>query len=247
MKYSIVVLLFLISIFELSSCGYCFNNGTNSLEMYCRYFTMSVDCDFDLKPGVNWSLIPSPNSHIKFRECDLNKVANFIEDKNLASLDISKSNYRNLDPIKEMKSEHLVKLNASHNKIERISVIDFEGVPNIKKIDFSHNQIRFIGKSDFDGANKLTMIYLSNNYINFIDNDSFERLENLEFIDLSANLIVTVDKVFQNNKKLKMLRLKENPFFRFGCDFVQLAKGGASLYFSWEKVDSYDVSKNLIK
>lgn len=82
-------------------------------------------------------------SYIKFGGCNLEYVdfQLFSPGAIYFSLDISYSNYATVYPY-EIKCEHLVKLNASHNQI---TAIYFGGIPNINQIDFSYNKVKIIG------------------------------------------------------------------------------------------------------
>lgn len=237
MKKAVIFYSLLIAICALCNCKECFKSGTNSFEVYCENFTAVVpeDCVNTYRWENETHPFFTDYSNFKAGGCKLGNLLQHIAFYTIFSLDISHSKYTKLYPFK-VESNELVKLNVSHNEIEGISTVDFGEIKNLSEIDFSYNKIYSIRKFDFDGADKLTTIHLCHNNIKDVHQESFLKLKNLTFIDLTNNSIVTIDKPFHNILTLKTVLLNANPLDEFTCDFLQLAKNGASVEFPWDNI-----------
>lgn len=192
------------------------NKTINSRQFYCN--NESVCNQKECYPIDSSIDIIATNNNLEVTEVKITKCDQlFVQDlvkyyKNLKHLDISNSNYNNLDMLK-LSSPRLLKLNVSYNKVNEIPLQFFINVPELIEIDISHNNLSDIASHTFNGTQKLKTIHLAYNSIDKINSKSLSSNKNLEYLDISNNLIEFFsDRMFDNNKLLKELHLENNTF-----------------------------------
>lgn len=85
-------------------------------------------------------------------------------------------------------------------------------LPNLKQMIVESNlNTKIIARSNFENMNNLTNLIIYDNDIEVIDEESFWDLPNLETLHISYNrLSLLYDRLFEENQKLKHVRLKSN-------------------------------------
>ncbi|XP_031635417.1 chaoptin-like [Contarinia nasturtii] len=241
MKYSIVSVFALINVFcegRDFECGY-FQDGIESIGYHCASFDeeLPVDCSSNFFYLLNDSN-KSKVTHLKVNGCDCVSVKKVAENfPNLKSLDISHSK---IESVELFNMKHLVKINAAHNRLTEIPSHFFSKLPNITELDLSHNRLTKIDKL----PTNLVNIDLSHNHIKNLFTRTYEDLLNLEHLDLSHNSIRSVDFFsFAENKKLKVLQLRNNEIADFDSTLARLVQRGVSVYISWDHISTFSLSE----
>lgn len=132
----------------------------------------------------------------------------------IQSLDLSNNSIISTDfPILNFRM--LEFLNISRNRLREITHDFFEGMPNLREIDLSFNKLR---------------------YFFCWREDPFANLAELKVIDFRNNKIFNIDSAFDGNKKLKTIKLQNNPMKNIFCDAFELLKRSVSVEISWDYV-----------
>ncbi|XP_031637061.1 chaoptin-like, partial [Contarinia nasturtii] len=174
---------------------------------------------------------------LRIAGCDHAIIKRYAESfPNLLLLDISYSNIESLESL-DLQHKHLVKFNASHNKLKDIPENFFAKMPNINDVDFSHNLIEDIDKVR-EMPLKSVWIHLSNNKIRGLLSYIYDDLLNLEYLDLSNNSIDLSRIVdFEIGDSLETIRLENNR--QLNADQIwPLVNSGVSVYVSWRDNDA---------
>lgn len=127
------------------------------------------------------------------------------------ALDISNNSFRTLRPIIS-NFKNLIFLNASHNEMVAFRESVFSETSQLNEIDLSFNKMRRLLGSQFSD------------------------LPELKVIDLRNNDIANIYDAFNENRKLKILRLENNPMDSIGCNIFELLKRSVSIGISWDDV-----------
>lgn len=216
-----VSVIFVLFIFKFCSpnnfkCGFS-DDANESIELYCDNYerTLPANCSTTFLTTVK-TYNKSKVSALKVRGCDSNTFHQVVDDfQNVHLLDISYSGIETLDSF-ELKYDQLVKVNASYNRLSKISSEFFANLPNVTEVDFSHNELT--GCIDFPDS--LMYVDLSYSKIEWIHHDSNE---------------------LSNRSILRTLRLEGNPLRVFDWKILPLLKTGYSLYMSWELITDFKI------
>ncbi|KAJ4443851.1 hypothetical protein ANN_05638 [Periplaneta americana] len=152
----------------------------------------------------------------------------------LQLIDVSENQVTEVQKL-SFKDLYLVRINLSHNAIERIESGAFENCANITLLDLSHNNISSIPRTAFDSttyALELTLTHnlltdlsqvplhnmtglkilnVSHNLIEKVPRNTFPKLYELHTVDLSHNRIRDIwNSVFQSLFSLRFLNLSHN-------------------------------------
>ncbi|XP_031635436.1 chaoptin-like [Contarinia nasturtii] len=234
MKFAIIFLFLLVKICESNDfeCGYA-DDRMQSIEFYWTNYegSVPVDCSMTFQCAIA-AYNKSKVTKLKLGGCDSVKVTKIAEDfPNLNALDISHSGIESLDHF-NLHHEHLMSLNASHNRLTQIPINFFFKLTRIESVDFSHNKIIEINEFPIE----LVTINLSHNEISYLNPTDFKDLTDLEHLDLSYNLITEFasdNYILSYNNKLKTLGLTGNPVKEFDFRLSQLVQRGVSVFVSW--------------
>lgn len=133
----------------------------------------------------------------------------------LRTLDLSWNRIRELPELSEMiKLKSLVRLELSHNLIERLDDHLFETFLNLEYVSFAYNQLTFIASGTLDGLISLKYLNLSSNPIVDIAPGSFDAFDKLILLNLSSvnlprldidmlsGLVNLKDFYFENNSNI---------------------------------------------
>lgn len=169
MKFSVICVLFLIKLCVSNDieCGHS-DSTIESLEFYCTHFngTLPVNCSksFSVANIIDKLKV----TQLKIGGCDYEKVKQIVGNfRNLRYLDISKSGITSLDSFNH---KHLIKLNASHNRLSSLRPETFANLLELEYLDLSYNFISNIGFDRiFSDNHKLKTLRLENNRINEFD------------------------------------------------------------------------------
>lgn len=135
----------------------------------------------------------------------------------------------------------LLKLNISHNSLNKVETKIFNQTPNLSEIDYSYNKISEL--RSFAGAQNLEIMNFSHNHIFYLHAGAFMKLTKLRSLDLSFNKIGTIEKnMFIENRKLEILRLEMNQVYRFDGNIFTPLMNSASLSISCGEVKELDLS-----
>lgn len=212
-------------------------NGT-SHEVFCSNKSAGSESD-------SWTAVFSSSSvesilnasqviNLKMRECSLDFVTAHLKSLvNLVSIDISNSQYASIGSFIS-KREHLMKFNASHNKLIEVPAELFTDTPEIAEIDFSFNNLTNIDA--FINAEKLAKIHFTHNRIRNINEQAFAKLRSLELLDLRHNLIAQISFTLSKTATLKALHLEHNRLWLVDCHLFSLARNLTAVHLSWETV-----------
>lgn len=226
-----------------SECQY-FNESLNSVEIDCMNVTPS-NCsvaDWSVNRTIEQLRTHEENGiehkftifNIQMRDCNASSIQKWIDFlPNLSSIDISYSNLESLIEF-EFSKQHLIALNASHNRLTELPNWRTIAAIEITEMDLSFNKVARIESNAFDDAFELIKVHLSNNDIAYIADDAFTNLTNLEYVNLNNNQFHWVD-MFRNNKMMKWLLVANNPILNFDCNHF-LKMSSISVLISWEHV-----------
>lgn len=146
-----------------------------------------------------------------------NLIKKVIENfKKIRALDVSNNSLELADSL-QFDFEYLVFLNASQNKLTRITGDSFSGALKLIEIDLSFNEISSLRE------------------------DLFSKLAELEFIDLRSNKIDKIGQSFDHNWKLKRVNFQDNPIIYIDCDIFKLLNRSVSVDVSWDIVEHLDL------
>lgn len=258
MKLLVVIVLSLfVFICESKDNNYLcviFDEGMEFLELYCENSSgiLPENCsNIYLIHQFEKIIYKDRNKlqKLKYSGCDRSELKSEIWNfTNLRSIDISESDYTNLESVK-LDHQILEKFNASHNKILSIPLNYFDAAPNLIEIDLSYNNLKTI-ESVFVKTLKVSRIHLSNNKIKNLQN-ALKSLNHLEYVDLSNNLIYEINDQF-NSTKLNTVHIEHCLIQRISCYLLSIAKNGTSVHISLNTVyniegecmDNFDVVSN---
>lgn len=134
-----------------------------------------------------------------------------IKFNGVRALDISNNSFRTLRPF-ILNFRNLTFLNASHNEMVAFRESVFSETSQLNEIDLSFNKMRRLLGSQFSD------------------------LPELKVIDLRNNDIANIYDAFNENQKLKKLRLENNPMDTIGCSIFKLLKRSVSIGIPWDDV-----------
>lgn len=238
MKHFFAFVLFIIPL-----CGandiVCelFDDNVQSFERYCENVKRLVpnNCSTQFRVIVPTRIEQfSQVIQLRIEGCDQQDVTDAIENfKSVRDLDISYSNYENLDLLSSA-LQRLNRFNASHNKISIIHPNLLKNAHELVELDLSHNELSTIYSNDtFTGAYALKKIHLSHNALDSIDFGVFATLNHLEYLDLSSNQFRSIP-MLPNYHNLKSIHLENNPFDpNFNCHRIPRVRA-ISMHFSWQ-------------
>ncbi|XP_070567936.1 toll-like receptor 13 [Ptychodera flava] len=136
---------------------------------------------------LSYSTLNINNAHIKFKETDNIKVANFSH---------TQFDKRNV---------------YEQCNIETNQAI-FQSFVNSEFLNVSYSGITYLCKYYFQQLTSLKVLDVSNNEIEFVGNDIFAYNSKLETLDLSSNKLSIVDpRVFDNLTMLSLFYFENNP------------------------------------
>lgn len=214
MKYSLIFITIFIesSKSNIFKCGRPYDEE-KSIEYYCDNYSETVPKLCSSSYSVTNLADKSKVTKLKIGGCEHDEIIWLVEIlPNLHSLDISYSMIDSLEFL-NLEHKHLVNLNVSHNKLEKITRNFSLQMPKLSEIDFSFNKI------------------------SSIDSISFNGLHNLNYLDLSYNLISKFKTSFRIDVTFKTLRLNYNPISSYDCKLLSLVKSGVSVHFSWKYIE----------
>lgn len=234
----------LVSAGAFTGCFFM-DNTTESVSFYCRESTgqyPNVKCLSLFFGNTSWQLNRQTVKRLKLSECrgaTLNKKL-YKTFTNVQEFDFS---FYGVDNISSEVLDLMAveKLNASHNKLSRISGQIFSKSPNLTNVDFSFNKITTLFPSEFYGADKLEVMNFSHNQLQFLPVETFRLLNKLQILDLSFNFIQTIDKR-QFNENLKELHVTNNLIVRLECDIFGLLFSSTSVHISWTNFKSINTN-----
>lgn len=226
MCLSIVFVLFFIKFCASNDfeCGHS-DDEMESIEIYCTNFdgTTPVNCSMTFYFTLE-SHNKSKVTHLKAGGCGDNQTKRLVDEMpQLRSLDISYSGIVSLNTL-NLTNGHLMKVNASYNRLSEIPRSFFANIPNVTEVDFSHNNLHGI----IDLPDTLNYIDLSYTKISSIYQD---------FNDLSK----THDYSFYT------LLLKGNPIRAFDWKILPLVKSGYSMHISWKQITEFKIWTYIYK
>ncbi|XP_053614603.1 toll-like receptor 6 isoform X2 [Plodia interpunctella] len=181
------------------------------------------------------------NKHnLAFINASSNRISVLENDKHLASsthtlqlidlshnlIQILPNNYFSCFP-------NLLHLNLSHNYIDHLDLLTFEGLSqletlylsynslvsidhslarflNLRELMLDHNQITSLKEYNFNVMAQLQTLNLSSNRISEIDDMVFQALHELQILDLSHNNVTMLTNLFDDNTNLETLFLSDN-------------------------------------
>lgn len=111
----------------------------------------------------------------------------------LEDIDVSQNKIRMI-PMEGFFPDKLLTLNASHNRIQAISMGHLK-FKNLKYLDLSYNSIKILSTAAFNSLGNLETLNMSHNFIRSIKREHFGYLFHLRHLDMSYNN----DCVFDNN------------------------------------------------
>lgn len=132
-------------------------------------------------------------------------------------------------------------LDLSHNRIKSLNSLTLNS-SKLELINLSHNQLSQIPEDLFLNTPNLTEIDLSFNKIGpdfYSSHEGIFGLKELSVIDLRNNNIEFIYDAFEENEKLHILRLDNNPI-RVNCYIFTLFERSVSIGVSWEAVKFLD-------
>lgn len=214
----VVILAFTRSYYSFKSqhIGDC-SNWDNKLTLICNGYTPLDDFSkrgvilLCKKNGVH--VFTDSISKVNFKDCDQPKIPEDIFEayENSHTLNISDVGMTQNEVAFLQKAVTLKFVNASNNKIERISDEMFGKSENLSIIDLSFNEITHFDSDAFPVKNNVTILNLSHNNISEVTVKSFERLTNVDKLTLSNNQITEIKSFsFHKTEELTELDLSFN-------------------------------------
>lgn len=182
-----------------------------------------------------------------FEKIDDENIENNIKFAKFSDLDLLKRNLTKTD-MEEFanKFQGIRALDISNNSLtlHKINVSAVFSFRNLVFLNVSHNQLAVIANDLFHGMGYLSEIDLSFNRLTHIFNwfgDPFLNLTELKVIDLRNNQITYIGSAFDDNRKLKILRLENNPIANIYCETFKLLERSVSVGISWDHVIDMDM------
>lgn len=146
---------------------------------------------------------------INFLNCEMSKLpADLLTP--YERIEILNVSGMKLESVNLTKSDSLVELYASNNYLKDVPSVDPS--EHLKKLDLSHNPIENLDENSFRNMPALTNLILANTSLSTIAPDTFLNQERLQVVDLSANHLTEIDMTLflPSFFSLKEIRLDEN-------------------------------------
>lgn len=244
MAFFLVIILLLLGWCGAKNHLKCqlFDENSKLFEKYCENFSglLPKNCPNAIENQTMFIQL-SDRIQLKIGGCDQNFVIDdVLSTINVSIFDISYSGYRSLDWAKDLKLDHLMKFNASHNEVDRIWEPFLSNASDVTELDLSYNKLMSLHSSIFEGNGKLVKIHLSNNRLSIHDvNGIFGRLK---YIDLRGNRLREIPQLFRF-PKLKDMRLERNQIEQLNCrfSFQNVNLKSISMCFSWTNLRSIEL------
>lgn len=164
------------------------SDSNSEKESRCDCDSISVDCNFrDIAQLPHLMSFPKETHYAKFRG---NKIRN-----------IKKGTFYN--------GRDVLNLDLSHNAIDFISSIAFDGFTNLHELDLGHNRLWNLPEDVFVGLSKLVRLDLSFNEMVTVLPKLFVHLTELKELNLEQNQIQELEpKQFEHLDRLEILNLR---------------------------------------
>lgn len=124
---------------------------------------------------------------------DTQMPANFFERyANIERLEMTNKQLQSIETTDLLFAQSLIRLNVSHNRIDRIGAHAFEAAPKLMEIDLSFNLLYNLNENIFTSY-LIKYLYLHNNRLDAVNPLWFENLLYLRVLTLNNNRIRTID------------------------------------------------------
>lgn len=176
----------------------------------------------------------------------------FQEQIQLVRLDLASNNIWTLPEKLFCNLDHLVFLNMSRNKLQRVEALSFGNyigrcARRLRFLDLSFNNFMILPQFSFEALKNLTHLNISTNGVREIADQVFFGMYSLEMLDISGNLLTTLPpELFKENKRLTKFYAQNNtisvlaPGLFTGLDMLlELDLGHNNLSSTWVNSETF--------
>lgn len=165
-----------------------------------KNFDGSVDCNEEDATGI-----------VIVESSDERMPMNFFQRyPEIKSMEMTDKRLKSIETDDLLHANSLLRLNVSHNEIDRIAAFAFEAAPTLTEIDLSFNLLHDLNENIFT-SHLIKYLYLDHNQLSTVNELWFERLSYLRVLTLNNNRIRAIDfRLFDFMPTINVLHLHSN-------------------------------------